>query len=254
MNGEILVLPDPAAAAEEAARRFVDLASANTGAYFSLALSGGSTPQRFYRLLSSAEWRVQVDWKKVHVFLADERFLPLDYADSNFRMVRETLVDPLQDLLPAANLHPMPTDGSVEQSAERYEAELRAFFGENAPCFDLVVLGMGPDGHTASLFPGHVHPQGPWVLPVHHSPKPPPTRLSLSLELINQARHAWFLVTGADKAAALESLRAGAEPVLPAGTVKLEAGELVWLVDEPAWRLHEIARAGWPDKPALRPD
>lgn len=235
MNGEILVLSDPAAVADEAARRFVALLAQRPGERFSLALSGGSTPQRFYRLLSSPAWRGQIDWPRLHVFLADERFLPLDHPDSNFRMVRETLVDPLEGLLPEANLHPMPTEGTAEASAERYAAELRQFFGDAPPRFDLIVLGMGPDGHTASLFPGHSHPQDRWVLPVHNSPKPPSDRLSLSLELINQARNALFLVTGADKAEALADLRQPAGPVLPAGTVLLGDGGLVWLVDGAAW-------------------
>jgi len=235
MNGEILVLSDPAAVAEETARRFVAMLAEHPGTRFSLALSGGSTPQRLYRLLASPPWRGQIDWGRVHIFLADERFLPHDHPDSNLRMIRETLVGPLDTALPAANLHPMPTDGTVEASAQRYEAELREFFGDDPARFDLVILGMGPDGHTASLFPSHLHPQDRWVLPVHDSPKPPPTRLSLSLELINQARHALFLVTGADKAEALVSLRRRDEPVLPAGTVDLDGGQLAWLVDEAAW-------------------
>ncbi|MFM8331198.1 MAG: 6-phosphogluconolactonase [Candidatus Methylumidiphilus sp.] len=237
MNGETLILADPAAVAEATARRLVDLMAATDGR-FSLALSGGSTPQRLYRLLASAEWRGQIDWHRLHLFLADERFLPLDHADSNFHMLTETLLDPLAAAgvaIPAANLHPMPTDGSVEDSARRYEAELRQFFGAAPPRFDLIILGMGPDGHTASLFPGHVHAAGPWVLPVHDSPKPPPTRLSLSLQLINHARQVWFLVTGQDKAAALSALRSDSEPVLPAGTVRPEPGELLWLVDQAAW-------------------
>lgn len=234
MHGEVLVFPDPAAVAEAAARRLVDYMAELPGEKFSLALSGGTTPQRLHRLLSGPDWRGLIDWRRVHIFLADERFLPLDHADSNFRMVMETLVDPLEGLLPEANLHPMPTEGVAEACARRYESELREFFGDAPPRFDLIVLGMGPDGHTASLFPGHIHSQGPWVLPVHDSPKPPPTRLSLSFDLINRARHALFLVTGADKAEALASIRAS-EPVLPAGTVRLEAGGLVWLVDEAAW-------------------
>ena len=148
-------------------------------------------------------------------------------------MVRETLLDHVP--LPAANIHPMPVDGTVEDSAMRYAAELRGFFGDASPRFDLIVLGMGPDGHTASLFPGHVHPNGPWVLPVHGSPKPPLTRLTLSLEIINQARHVLFLVTGQDKAQAVASLRTSGEPVLPAGRVKLDEGQLVWLMDKTAW-------------------
>jgi 6-phosphogluconolactonase len=148
-------------------------------------------------------------------------------------MIRETLLD--QVPLPPDNLHPMPTDGTAEQCALRYEDELREFFGETPPRFDCTILGMGPDGHTASLFPGHAHPHGPWVLPVHDSPKPPPDRLSLSLEIINQACSILFLVTGADKAPAIARLREARTPILPAGTVKSYEGGLVWLVDEAAW-------------------
>jgi 6-phosphogluconolactonase len=278
MNGQTLVFADPAAVAEAAALRFASLMAGRPGERFSLALSGGSTPQRFYRLLAASACRGQIDWSRLHIFLADERFLPLDHPDSNFRMIRETLIEPLNGAdattppaeggggkaklalpveasldtpglnstalggqagaysLPAANVHPMPTDGTLEDCAMRYEAELRRYFGEASPRFDLIVLGMGPDGHTASLFPGHSHPQGAWVLPVHNSPKPPPTRLSLSLELINQARTVWFLVTGHDKAPALSSLRDPSTPALPAGTVQLAEGDLVWWVDDAAYR------------------
>ena len=233
MNGETFVLADPAAVAEEAARRLLAMRDERKGERFSLALSGGSTPQRLYRLLAASPWRERIDWPSLHIFLADERFLPHDHPDSNFRMARETLLDHVP--LPAANIHPMPTDGTVEDAAKQYEAELKVFFGDAPPLFDALILGMGPDGHTASLFPGHVHPKGPWVLPVHDSPKPPPIRLSLSLELINQARHVLFLVTGSDKAQALASLRSAGEPVLPAGRVELVKGRLVWLVDKAAW-------------------
>ncbi|MCX7108769.1 MAG: 6-phosphogluconolactonase [Proteobacteria bacterium] len=241
MDGQTLVFADPAAVAEEASRRFVSVMAERAGGRFSLALSGGSTPQRFYRLLTASPWREQIDWGSLHVFLADERFLPSGHPDSNFRMIRETLIDPLAAegrgvvKLPACNIHPMPTDGTVEDSAIRYEAGLKGFFGESPPRFDLIVLGMGPDGHTASLFPSHIHPKGPWVLPVHNSPKPPPTRLSLSLEIINQSRHVFFLVTGRDKAEALSSIRKASKETLPAGTVQLNAGELIWLVDQAAW-------------------
>lgn len=253
MNAIFEVYDDPQAVAEEAARRIVAMTVERPGERFSLALSGGTTPQRLHRLLSASPWKERIDWKRLHVFLADERFLPLDHPDSNFRMIRETLLDPLEspDLpedagrakpgvpigtttLPAENLHPMPTDGEVEDCADRYEAELRAYFGDAPPRFDCILLGMGPDGHTASIFPGHVHPGNRWVLPIHGSPKPPPTRISLSLELINQARHVLFLVTGADKAEALASIRDKREPLLPAGHVDLADGQLVWLLDKAA--------------------
>lgn len=236
MNGQALVFADPVAVAEEAARRFVRLVGEHPGERFSVALSGGSTPQRLYQLLTTSAWREQIDWGKVHIFLADERFLPLDHPDSNYCMLRQTLIDPLCSIvLPHSNLHPMPTEGTAEASALRYEAELKCFFGDSTPRFDLILLGIGPDGHTASLFPGQTHPIGPWVLPVHNSPKPPPTRISLSLGLINQARHVLFLVTGQDKAPALSSIRGASGESLPAGTVQLNDGELFWLVDEAAW-------------------
>ena len=256
MNGQTFIFADPDGVAEESARRLVRLMAESTGERFSLALSGGSTPQRFYRLLTTPHWRGQIDWGRLHIFLADERFLALDHPDSNFRMLSETLIDPINHStaststlpldggrqgggalikLPKSNIHPMPTDGTVEECAVRYETELKKFFEGHTPRFDLIVLGMGPDGHTASLFPGHIHPLGPWVLPVHHSPKPPPTRLSLSLDVINQAHLVLFLVTGPDKAAALATLHNDSVPTLPAGTVQLDEGELVWLVDEAAW-------------------
>ena len=234
MNGQTFVFADPDAVAEESARRLLGLMAEHSGGRFSLALSGGSTPQRFYRLLTTPPWRGQIDWGSLQVFLADERFLPPDHPDSNFRMLRETLIDPISKI-PESNIHPMPTDGTVEASALRYAAELQEYFGAAPPRFDLIVLGMGPDGHTASLFPGHAHPKGPWVIPVLNSPKPPPTRLSLSLELINQAHHVLFLVTGEDKAPALSMLRESSVPALPAGAVQLDEGELIWLVDQAAW-------------------
>ena len=235
MNGQTLVFDGPCAVAEASARRLLSIMAERPGRQFSLALSGGSTPQRLYRLLTEAPWREQIDWGNLHLFLADERFLPLDHPDSNYHMLRQTLIDPLNGMIPAANLHPMTTDGTVEASASRYQAELEQYFGAALPRFDLIILGMGPDGHTASLFPGHSHPAGPWVLPVYDSPKPPPTRLSLSLGVINQARHVLFLVTGTDKAKALSALRDPCAAPLPAGTVELIDGELIWLVDEAAW-------------------
>ena len=178
MNGQIQVFADPADVAEAAARLFVNIIAQQGGKQFSLVLSGGSTPQRFYHLLTTSPWREQIDWGNLHLFLADERFLPLDHPDSNFHMIRETLIDPLALSgggveFPIGNIHPMPTDGTVEESAIRYESELRQYFGDDPPRFDLMVLGMGPDGHTASLFPNHTHPVAPWVLPIHHSPNSP---------------------------------------------------------------------------------
>lgn len=238
MHGEVLVLAEPDAVALEAVRRLASLVDQNPRGRFSVALSGGSTPQRLYRLMATPPWNERINWSGVHFFLADERHLPLDHADSNCRMIRETLFDPLHELglSGMGHFHPMSTAEAVEACAQSYETVLREFFSGQPPCLDLVILGMGPDGHTASLFPGHEHPHGHWVLPVHASPKPPPERLTLSLDIINRARHVWFLATGADKSQALAELRGAKAPLLPANQVCPRGGQLLWLVDEAAWR------------------
>lgn len=234
MTHEKLVLPDAEAVAAEAAERFTALLAAHPGARFSIALSGGSTPQRFHRLLTQAPWKERIDWSRVHVFLADERQVPHDHPDSNFRMARETLLDHVP--IPPTHVHPMPTAGATpDEDAQTYATELAAYFGSEEPVFDLILLGMGPDGHTASLFPGHTWPAGVTVIGIENSPKPPPQRISLSLEFINRARNVLFLVTGADKAEAVQRVFTEGHGVgaLPAARVQ-PAGELVWLLDESA--------------------
>jgi 6-phosphogluconolactonase len=234
MQGKIEVFASPEAVAEEAARRLLETMAETPGKRFSLALSGGGTPQKLYLLLSESPWRERVDWSALHIFLADERFVPWDHPDSNWRMIRETLLD--RAPIPSANAHPMPVSGTPEECARIYEEELRTFFGDAQPRFDLILLGMGPDGHTASLFPGHVHPEEPWVVAVHESPKPPPVRLSLNLPLINQANRVWFIVTGQDKGEALAQALNAEDTPLPAGKARLSGGRLTWLLDEQAWR------------------
>jgi 6-phosphogluconolactonase len=139
--------------------------------------------------------------------------------------------------IPAANIFPMPTVGSTPEAAARAYAEtLTATLGATPPRFDLVFLGMGPDGHTASLFPGHPEvtaPSGELVVAVYNSPKPPPTRLSCTYRVLNAAANVIFLVSGADKAAALRDVLRGPVDVarLPAQGVRPEAGALVWLVE-----------------------
>lgn len=234
MQNDIETFATPEAVAEAAAGRLVAAMAETPGPKFGLALSGGSTPQKLYRLLSDPPWRERIDWNRLHLFIADERFVPWDHPDSNFRMIRETLAE--RAPIPAENLHPMPVEGTPEACAQAYEAELRQFFGDAPPRFDLILLGMGPDGHTASLFPGHEHPDEPWTVPVYDSPKPPPVRLSLNLPLIDRAKRIWFIVTGADKGAALAQALNPGETPLPAGKVKASEGELAWLLDEAASR------------------
>jgi 6-phosphogluconolactonase len=239
-RGELVVLPDGAAVAEEAARRFVALAQAaiKDDGRFSVALSGGSTPRALYQRLAQPPHRDQVDWEHIHVYWGDERYVPPDDPESCFRMAREALLAHVP--IHAANIYPVPTvGGTPEGTARAYAETLVATFGAELPHFDLILLGMGPDGHTASLFPGHpeiVAPSDALVVAVHDSPKPPPARISFTFKLINAAANLLFLVTGADKSATLRDvLRGPHDPArLPAQAVRPAQGALVWLVDAAA--------------------
>jgi 6-phosphogluconolactonase len=238
-RGELVVLADSAALAEEAARRCVALANAAIGEHgrFRVALSGGSTPRALHERLAR-EHRNAIDWQRVEIFWGDERFVPPDDPESCFRMARETLLDHVP--VPAANIFPFPTVGGTPEAAARAYAEtLAATFGATPPRFDLILLGMGPDGHTASLFPGHpevVAPGGELVVAVHNSPKPPPTRLTCTYRVLNAASNVIFLVGGADKAATLRAVLRGPLDIarFPAQGVRLAAGSLAWMVDAAA--------------------
>src|ERR1051326_6588109 len=162
----IRVLPDAAALADAAARHIVGLGQAAIDARgaFSIALSGGSTPRELHRRLANAPLVSQLDWPRVHVFFGDERCVPPDHPDSNYRMASETLLShvPVLD----AHVHRMRGEIPPEEGAVEYEQELRAFFAGEPPRLDLILLGMGDNGHTASLFPGlqAVHEQTRWVV------------------------------------------------------------------------------------------
>jgi 6-phosphogluconolactonase len=225
-------------AARAAALRFVELARRAIEAQgrFSVALSGGSTPGRTYELLASDEFKGQVDWASTHVFFGDERCVPPTHADSNYRMVDEALLSRVP--LPARNVHRMMGEGDCAANARLYEEELQTFFaGEPWPRFDLVLLGMGDDGHTASLFPGTeaVAERRAWVVCLWVE-KLDAYRLTLTLPAINHAAHILFLVTGAGKAERVQQVIGGArepEP-LPAQLIHPESGTLQWLLDRAA--------------------
>jgi 6-phosphogluconolactonase len=240
LKNQVVVLPDPAALAAEAADRFVKLAQAAVvrSGRFSVALTGGSTPQAMYRLLAQSPRTAQIDWPKVHIFWGDERFVPPDDHDSLWRMARETFLNDVP--VPAANIYPMPTVGLAPAAAARqYAQTLTHFFAPTPPRFDLILLGMGPDTHIASIFPGHpaaVAPDEQLVVAVTNSPKPPPTRLTLTYKVINQAANIIFLVTGDDKAAAVAQVLTGEQDPgqWPAQGVQPENGRLLWLLDAAA--------------------
>ena len=211
----VTVLPDPVAVARQAAEAFVE-AIAGAGERPAVCLSGGSTPHAAHTLLASPEFSERVDWRRLHVFFGDERQVPLEDPRSNYHSAREALLDHVP--VAEQNVHPL-TD------ADQYEGLLRSFFGERAE-FDLLFLGMGDDGHTASLFPGSISllESERWVI------DPPDVvagmaRHTLTLPALTAARRTLFLVTGAAKAPALERIRGG--ELLPAGMVP----GAEWLVD-----------------------
>ena len=154
-RGELIILSDPSVLAAEAAQRFMALAQAAVADHgrFTVALSGGSTPRALYERLAQSPLSESVDWATVHVFWGDERMVPPDDIESNYRIARETLLAHVP--IPAANIYPVPTiGGTAEAAARAYEETLIAAFGSELPRFDLILLGLGPDGHTAALFPG----------------------------------------------------------------------------------------------------
>ncbi|HTU16933.1 MAG TPA: 6-phosphogluconolactonase, partial [Gemmataceae bacterium] len=180
---------------------------------FTVALSGGSTPKRLYQLLAAEPYRSQVAWDRVEIFWGDERCVPPDHADSNYRMAREAMLAQLP--IPAEHVHRIEAERADRDAAARdYEAVLARVFGIAAggepPAFDLILLGMGPDGHTASLFP---HTQAldetkRWVV-ANHVPQLNTDRLTLTRPILSRAREVLFLVAGADKAERLVEVLAG---------------------------------------------
>lgn len=226
------VLKNGDALAERAAELFISLAAEAIQARgrFAVALSGGSTPRKLHALLAS-EFKNDVDWSKAFAFFGDERFLPPYDEDSNYYMADDTLLSRVD--IPPENVFPFVTlEVTPEESARIYEGELKRFF-DGPPHFDLIFLGMGEDGHTASLFPGNpvLNETDALVAAVHNSPKPPPERMTLTLPVLNAARNIVFLVGGASKREALARIERG--EALPASLVEPE-GELLWLLDEAA--------------------
>lgn len=230
--------PDADALADAAAALFVQTASDSIAAQgrFTVALSGGSTPRTLHALLAAEPYRGRVAWPKVHVFWGDERAVPPEHPDSNYRMARETLLDHVP--IPEAQVHRMHGDLEPQVAADAYEATLRATFDEAAgDGFDLVFLGMGDDGHTLSLFPGTAAVGETRRLCVaNHVDKLASWRITLTAPFVNRAKNVAFLVAGAKKAATLKRVLQGPRDVeaLPAQLIAPVGGHLAWLVDEAA--------------------
>jgi 6-phosphogluconolactonase len=234
MIGRIEVLPDPPSLARHVAEWMTAAALAAEGP-FRVSLSGGSTPKTLYGLLASDAFRGRFPWQRVSWYWGDERFVPYDHPDSNYRMTREAMLSKAP--VPPDNIHPVPADGTPDEAASRYERTLQAAYGATAfdparPLFDITLLGLGPDGHTASLLPGEpvLEERKRWVVAVSHGR--PEVRITMTYPAIESSRHVAFLVAGAEKAAILGAIRAGGSDV-PAARVK-PVGEVVWFVDRAA--------------------
>lgn len=239
---EIRIFPDPDAAAAAAAERTAAAArqAVKQGRPFNLVLPGGSTPQRLFRMLAAEPYRSGLPWQQIHFFWGDERCVPPDHPDSNYHMAREALLDPIA--APERNIHRMRGENTDRDAAARgYEAVLRNHFHQPAssdfPAFDLIFLGMGTDGHTASLFPGTpaLEEKHRWVI-ANNVPRLQTQRLTLSPAIFNHAEQVIFLVTGADKADILaEVLEGPYRPErLPAQIIRPERGVLLWILDQAA--------------------
>lgn len=241
-NREITVLNGREELSRAAARKFVEIArqKINTGYRFTVALAGGSTPKRLYELLSDEKepYRKAVEWRKINFFLGDERCVPSDSDESNFRMANESLLKPLG--IPSTNVHRFRSELAAEKAAADYERFLRLIFNTpvgNFPQFDLILLGMGADGHTASLFPNtDAFRENDHLVAAPFVEKLGTFRLTLTPKVINHAENIIFQVAGEDKASTLREVLEGKELTekFPAKIVNHSSGKVFWFLDESA--------------------
>jgi 6-phosphogluconolactonase len=232
---KIITVADPAALAQIAADRVMARISANNDRV-AICLTGGSSPKKLYQLLATETYRGRIPWQRVHWFIGDERFVATGDSRYNMKMAREAFLD---QCAPASNIHPIPTDTNPDECAGRYARELKSFYGADRldaarPLFDLVLMGVGPDGHTASIFPDYpaLAETERWVVGVpqaHVEPFVP--RVTLTLPVLASCREMLFEVAGSDKRAILTRVLDGEN--LPANRAQ-SIGETIWLVDRAA--------------------
>lgn len=228
------VFPDPLALARHVAKWMTAIALA-TETSFRVSLSGGSTPKTLYALLASSEFRGRFPWQRVSWYWGDERFVPHDHPDSNYRMIREAMLAKVP--VPPENIHPVSTDGTPDDAARRYQQTLQETYGAAVldparPLFDITLLGLGADGHTASLLPGQpvLEERRRWVAAVSRGR--PEARVTMTYPAIESSRYVAFLVSGPEKASVLRAIRAGHSQA-PAARVR-PIGKLFWFVDKAA--------------------
>jgi len=237
-QSNLFVFESPEQLALAAAERFVECALELQGTTesFSVALAGGNTPRRVYELLATEPFKNQVAWSEVHLFFGDERCVPPEHRDSNYAMANEALISKVP--IPANNVHRIIGEGNANENALAYEDELRTYFAGLAwPRFDLVLLGMGEDGHTASLFPNSaaLKEMSRWVVSTRNE-QLGQDRITLTVPVFNHARRLTFLVAGQKKAQRLKEVlrpQPGSEQ-LPVQAITPIQGMLEWLVDADA--------------------
>jgi 6-phosphogluconolactonase len=232
---KVITVADPAALAKTAADRILARISANNGRV-AICLTGGSSPKQLYQLLATETYRSRIPWERTHWFIGDERFVATGDSRNNMTMAREAFLD---QCAPPSHIHPIPTDTDPDDSASRYERELKSFYGADRlepsrPLFDLVLMGIGPDGHTASIFPDYpaLAETERWVVGVpqaHVAPLVP--RVTLTLPALASCREMLFEAAGSDKRAILTRVLDGEN--LPAARAR-SIGETVLLVDAAA--------------------
>ncbi len=233
----IKVCPNQESVAQAAAHVFVEQfkIAMTRSEKFSVVLSGGKTPMSTYQLLATEPFKSQIDWLHVHVFWGDERCVPFDDMMSNYGSAQRAFLS--QVPIPARQVHPILCTDSPGKSAKEYEANIRKYFDKSRPSFDLVFLGLGVDGHTASLFPNSsaLDEKVTWVTNLKNE-KENFARVSLTPQLLNCTHMALFMVTGRKKANILSRVLGGSETstLLPAQLIQPVAGELLWLVDSNA--------------------
>jgi 6-phosphogluconolactonase len=235
-NRKVITVSDANALAKAAAEHVLARIAAN-GDRVAICLTGGSSPKQLYQLLATDAYRRQIPWDRVHWFSGDERFVPADDPLHNMGMARRIFLD---RCAPVANIHPIPTDrGTPEEAARHYESELKSLYGANKPesarpLFDVVLMGVGPDGHTASLFPDYpaVAETDRWVVGVPKAlVEPFVPRVTLTLPALGSCREMLFEVSGSEKRAILTRVLDGEN--LPASRA-YSIGETIWLVDKAA--------------------
>jgi 6-phosphogluconolactonase len=236
---EIKIFPDSPTLTKAVSEHFIQIGNHAILMYgrFVVAMAGGSTPEAAYLLLSTRPFASQIDWSRVHFFWGDERCVPPDHIESNFQMASEALINHIS--IPSSNIHRMEGEIEPTVAADRYQKKLEAFFGSR-PHFDLILLGLGTDGHTASLFPGTnaIHENVDWVV-ANYIKKLDTWRITLTPRILNQAHNIAFIVSGENKAIPLKAVLGGdyQPDVYPSQIIRPTNGKLVWLIDKTAAKL-----------------